>query len=144
MEFLVRAFERIGAMSTDNRRTRRGQFALAAVALLACWVFLVQLAEDHRFITQLAESLLRFIPCTVVLGIVTFLCWRHEASRAARVTILVFSVAVSFGLFLDVSKEIPSLEHVAVIGRQSNVRPILGDVLGAVWFGSLLLPFISC
>jgi hypothetical protein len=106
-----------GLRSTAGTDDATALKAIFRILLFLCaYLLLIELVGVVAPLSPLAHELLRFVPYCVFLTVLAYLAWPLMKPNRPTLLLGLFLICVFFVLLLGVTRRLPSLAQVAVIG----------------------------
>ncbi len=123
-------------MKTAKQDSRFAWRVLCLFFVWGVWNILVGNAGDLGYIDEVTESLIQFIPFVLGFAVMLWYSRQSQVSTSIKLIFLMLSVSVSATLFLNITEDIPALNDVAFIGKDSRARLLLEYILRGAWIAS--------
>jgi PAS domain S-box-containing protein len=128
-----------GLRSTAGTDDATALKAIFRILLFLCaYLLLIELVGVVAPLSPLTQELLRFVPYCVFLAVLAYLAWPVMKPNRPTLLLGLFLICVFFILLLGVTRRLPSLAQVAVIGPKGSSNRDLQTLLMLVALGCFL------
>ena len=126
-----------GTDSILSRFTRR---VMIVFAIGAVFILLFESAEKLNYISDLAESVGRFLVWTVLCVVISWIARFADLDRRIYVTGIFCIVSLELALAFEITEDVVYLNDLPLIGRHSDIRHFVEKAIMSCWScGCLML-----